>query len=153
MSSKNNLQQIEDIGLEYLRLSMKELINILKQEIEFVRSNNTSAIINLQKKKLDLINFLESQKIRIYKDNQLLQHLPEAESLEIRALAEELEQVTNENQLILKKELLFKQDLMKTISDLILEKGAVANNYTNTGKIDRKALKQTPPSLSINDKV
>ncbi|MCE2991568.1 MAG: hypothetical protein LW825_01375 [Candidatus Jidaibacter sp.] len=153
MSSKSNVKQIEDIGIEYLILSMKELASLLEQEMEFVRSSNTSALVDLQKKKLDLINFIESQKIRISKDNQLLQSLPENERLEIRLLAEGLEKVTNENQNILKKELIFKQELMKTISDLILEKGSVANNYTSAGRIDRKAIKQAPPSLSINDKV
>lgn len=155
MKKHQNQQPSNDniINIKYLASAMEELTELLEQEMLLISSNKPSQIVSLQAKKSDLIDFIESQKLTLSQNKEFLGSIEEGERQRLKNLAQKLHDITSLSSDVLSKEVYFKQELMKTISDLVVEKTAGAGGYTKDGKMDRKGIKKDPPSISINDKI
>ncbi len=141
------------INIKHLINAILELTALLEHEVFLISDNKSNQIESLQAKKLDLIGFIENQKNVLSQTPTFFQNLDKSEQDYLKNLARKLHDTTSLNNNVLSKEVYFKQELMKTISDLVMEKAVNASRYTKDGKIDLKGIKKDPPSLSINDKI
>ena len=109
--------------------SMTQLMALMRQEIELVRSKNYDQVERIQRHKVKLTQAFEGHQRALQKDLSVVQILSEEERSELRSLYQAFRETLSENMLALKAA----QDATSKMVDLIISSVRKARGIPETG--------------------
>ncbi len=151
MSAVGSFANLFDFNL--VVQSIKDLTEILRSEIEEIKSNNIKIISESFERKSDLINFVESMKEVIYKNPQIAKNLTEQQKTLLKNVAQELQESVTLNNSELMKAKYFNDELIKLVVAAVENASTPMKTYDRYGKRPKHSKLKTPASITLNKKV
>lgn len=132
--------------------AMEELNLLMNNEIEAVKKRQFENLEKLFMRKQDLVNYISIQKQMLANDQTMFSTLDEASKLALKDLAQKLQDTSLLNARELEMQVLYKEELMKTIHSQVIEQEVQATSYTKDGSRSNRA-KKSAQALSIDAKL
>ncbi len=132
--------------------AMEELNLLMNNEIEAVKKRQFENLEKLFMRKQYLVNYISIQKQMLANDQTMFSTLDEASKLALKDLAQKLQDTSLLNARELEMQVLYKEELMKTIHSQVIEQEVQATSYNKDGSRSNRA-KKSAQALSIDAKL
>lgn len=133
--------------------AFKELLKLLQKEEQLIKADKIKEIELLIPRKNDLAEFFQNQKEVLKNKPEILSELSDSEKQELKDLAQNLHEASITNEKEIAKAMLFSEQLIKIIYEIVSKKIGPVKTYNKTGANESKFMKIDPPSISINDQI
>ena len=141
------------VNHEIYATAIEQLIDQLAIEIDLIKNNEIDKIGEVFIEKNKLVDFIQGNTARIMNSDNFFGDDPSTAKAKLISLAQELQDITNINKEKLSREIYYKQEVIKVISNVIKEQVDKLSGYNSHGKINDNNLKNDPPSISMNDQI
>ena len=133
--------------------AFKELLKLLQKEEQLVKADKVREIEVLIPRKNDLAQFFQNQKEVLKNNPEIISSLSDAEKQELKDLAQKLHEASVTNEREIAKAMLFSEQLIKIIYEIVSKKIGPVKTYNKKGANESKFMRIDPPSISINDQI
>lgn len=133
--------------------AFKELLKLLQKEEQLIKADKVKEVEMLIPRKNDLAQFFQNQKEMLKNNPTIISGLTENQKQELRELAQKLHEASVTNEKEVAKAMLFSEQLIKIIYEIVSKKIGPIKTYNKNGASESKFMKIDPPSISINDKI
>lgn len=155
MSSTNEAIANDNLfNLKVTMQAMTELIKLLSEEIESLKTNQIKKISEFHNRKVDLIQYIENQNETLKKHPSITENFTSSEKLEMKNLAHKLQEVVSVNKVELEKAQYFNKELINLVVEAATGEGVDVRVYDKAGRKKKtSSQKVAPPSVSLNEKI